>query len=123
MSGKNLRLKYEPLSIEEEELLTLVLYSRADTWLSRSERRQKDRPLHSFARLVQLSVRGVGYAMLALVPRRKKSEKVAAAARAQTAGIIIALLLAGSALSLHAQKRAMGPGVPAAASCSRGGNF
>ena len=114
LDGKNLRLKYEPLSIEEEELMTLVLYSRADTWLSRSERRQKDRPLHSFARLVQLSVRGVGYAMLALVPKRKKSDKVAAAARAQTAGIIIALLLAGGALSLHAQKRATGSGVAAA---------
>ena len=121
--GKNLRLKYEPLSIEEEELLTLVLYSRADTWLSRSERRQKDRPLHSFARLVQLSVRGVGYALLALVPRRKKSDKVAAAARAQTAGIIIALLLAGGALSLHAQKRATGPGVPAAPSAAGEGTF
>src|SRR5271154_401715 len=58
----NLRLKYEELSIEEEELLTLVLYSRADTWLSRSERRENDRPLLSFARLVRLSVRGVGYA-------------------------------------------------------------
>ena len=120
LDGKNLRLKYEPLSIEEEELMTLVLYSRADTWLSRSERRQKDRPLHSFARLVQLSVRGVGYAMLALVPKRKKSDKVAAAARAQTAGIIIALLLAGGALSLHAQKRATGAGVAAAPAAGEG---
>ena len=120
LDGKNLRLKYEPLSIEEEELMTLVLYSRADTWLSRSERRQKDRPLHSFARLVQLSIRGVGYAMLALVPKRKKSDKVAAAARAQTASIIIALLLAGGALSLHAQKRATGAGVAAAPAAGEG---
>ena len=119
--GKNLRLKYEQLSIEEEELLTLVLYSQADTWLSRSERRQKDRPLHSFARLVQLSVKGVGYALLTLVPKRKKSGSVAPATRAQTATMILVMLLAGLATSAHAQK-ATGPGV-AAVSGSGEGSF
>ena len=99
---KNLRLKFDSLSIEEEELLTLVLYSRADTWLSRSERRENDRPLRSFLRLVRLSVKGVGYALLTVVPGRKKSSPVAAGARAQTAATILALLLAGSAV-LHAQ--------------------
>ena len=111
-----LRLKYDRLSIEEEELLTLVLYSRADTWLSRSERRENDRPLRSFGRLVRLSVKGVGYALLTLVPRRRKQAAVAAGARAQTAaGIVIALVLAGSAVSLHAQKKGINPVAPAAA--------
>ena len=120
VAGKNLRLKYEELTIEEEELLTLVLYSRADTWLSRSERRQNDRPLRSFARLVQLSVRGVGYALLALIPKRKKSESVAPATRTQAAAIIIAMLLCGGAWSLHAQARAGGAPAPAAPVTSAG---
>ena len=121
--GKILRLKHEALSIAEEEMLTLVLYSRADMWLSRSERRQKDRPLHSFARLVQLSFRGVGWAILTLIPRRKKAGTVAAAARAQTASmILIAALLAGTAVSLHAQKGAQ-PARSSAAPAFSAGTF
>ena len=98
----NLRIKYNELSLEEEELLTLVLYSRADSWLSRSERREADKPLRSFARLVRLSIKGVGYALGTLIPRRKSPE-LAATARAGAAVTVVAMILAGASVMLGAQ--------------------
>ncbi len=98
-TGK-LGIKFAKLTIQEEELLTLVLYSRADTWLSRSENRQVDRPFISFLRLIKLSVRGVGYALATLIPRRKPAAAVAAGA---TAMLGLAAILTGvGASSLHA---------------------
>jgi cellulose synthase (UDP-forming) len=124
VSGANLRLKYKELSLEEEELLTLVLYSRADSWLSRSERREADRPLRSFGRLVRLSIKGVGYALGTLVPKRKTPE-LAEAVRAGTAVVVIAGLLGWASLPLQAQrvkKSAASPAVslPAATAPAEG---
>ena len=102
VKGSELRLKYDSLSIDQEELLTLVLYSRADAWLSRNENRRPDRPLHSFWRLMQLSVKGVGYALVAWIPKRKIPDAVGASAGA-TAVLLMALLL-GMGTTLHAQK-------------------
>jgi cellulose synthase (UDP-forming) len=113
--GTRLRLKYSPLSLHEEELLTLVLYSGADAWLARSERREPDQPLRSFARLMRLSVKGVGYALGTLIPRRKVAALAPASAR--TAALILAILLLG-APALRAQPRrnpAQSARVPAAA--------
>ena len=101
--GLNIRIKYEDLSLEEEELLTLVLYSRADSWLSRSERREADKPWRSFARLVRLSIKGVGHALGTLVPKRKEAE-LPAAVRAGTALLVLAMALAGAVTPLRAQK-------------------
>ena len=111
IEGKNLRLRYEPLSVEDEELLTLVLYADADAWLGRGEERQPDQPLRSFLRLVRLSVRGVGHALVDWIPRRH-SPKIAAA-RAEAATLLLAALLAGTAVTLHAQKNP--PARPASA--------
>jgi cellulose synthase (UDP-forming) len=102
--GKNLRIRYENLSLEEEELMTLVLYSRADSWLSRSERREADKPWRSFARLVSLSVKGVGHALGTLIPRKKEAE-LPAAVRAGTAMLLLAAVLCGAFTPLRAQKR------------------
>jgi cellulose synthase (UDP-forming) len=93
-----LRIHYDRLSTEDEELLTLVLFSSADAWLSRMEDRRTDRPLHSFGQLIKLGVRGVGYALGSLIPRKKAGRKIAPAG----AAIILALLLVGSTDGLHA---------------------
>ena len=103
VDGMNLRIKYDELSLEEEELLTLVLYSRADSWLSRSERREADKPFRSFARLVRLSIKGVGYALGTLIPKRKAPE-LATVARAGTAAVLFVMVLAGSVAPLRAQE-------------------
>jgi cellulose synthase catalytic subunit (UDP-forming) len=102
--GMKLQVRYTNLSLEEEELLTLVLFSGADTWLTRSETREPDRPLRSFAGLARLSVKGVAYALKALVPRRRVREQLASAG-ANAAVILLAILLGGSAINAHSQVR------------------
>jgi len=52
------RLQFDALSLEEEEALTMVLYSRADTWLGWGETREVDRPMRSMGRIFGLSMRG-----------------------------------------------------------------
>ena len=101
-NGADLRLRYERFSVEQEELMTLILYSRADTWLATSEKREVDRPLRSFARLVTLSIKGVGYALGTLIPKRTKQEPVRVSA-AGSAAAMLALFFAGAAGLLHAQ--------------------
>ena len=61
-SGR-LRLKFAPLTLAQEEELTRVLYSRADSWLNFSEHRDRDRSLQSLGLLVKLSFRGLGAAI------------------------------------------------------------
>ncbi|WP_158748829.1 UDP-forming cellulose synthase catalytic subunit [Acidobacterium sp. S8] len=102
-SGTALRVKYEELSLHEEELLTLVLYSRADSWLSRSERRVADKPWLSFLQLMRLSVRGVGYALGVLIPKRKSADAPATASA--TTAILLLALLAGACVPSLAQKK------------------
>jgi cellulose synthase (UDP-forming) len=57
-NGRTLRAQFDPLTIQEEEALTMVLYSRADTWLGWGESREADRPLYSFWRIILLSIEG-----------------------------------------------------------------
>ncbi len=40
--GSVLRLRFQPLTIAEQEVLTMVLYSRADSWLGWGESRESD---------------------------------------------------------------------------------
>jgi len=115
--GTQLRIKYENLSLEEEELLTLVLYSRADSWLSRSQRREADKPWLSFARLVKLSVKGVGHALGVLIPKKKETS-VPAAVRAGTTVLLFALALGCAFASVSAQ-----PKEPPASAVSAQGSF
>jgi len=57
-SGNRLRAEFGPLTLQEEETLALVLYSRADTWLGWGEALETDHPLKSFRRILHLSFRG-----------------------------------------------------------------
>jgi len=104
-TNKSLRIKYEAFTPEEEELMTLILYSRADTWLAQSELREVDRPLRSFAHLVALSVKGVGYALGTLLPK-KKLQQPAAVASAGSAVAMLALFLAGAQIFARAESTA-----------------
>jgi len=95
--GTNLRLMHSSLSIQQEEALTLVLFSSADSWLSRNENREPDRPLLSFWKLMKLSVKGVGYALIAWIPRRKPVQAAAA--------LVLVLLCGGFSAMLRAQTK------------------
>ena len=59
VDGRTLRAQFDPLTMQEEEALTMVLYSRADTWLGWGEAREVDQPLLSMWRILQLSVHGL----------------------------------------------------------------
>ena len=119
-NGVNLRLKYERFSIEQEEMMTLILYSRADTWLTQSAKREVDRPLHSFARLMALSVKGVGYALGTLIPKRRKASAPARVSAAGSAVAMLALLIAGAPRLLHAANIAGTPRTAAVANIGEG---
>ena len=57
--GSVLRVSFENLTIEEQEVLTIALYSRADAWLGWGESRESDNVLRSLLRIFQLSLRGM----------------------------------------------------------------
>ncbi|MGI4829582.1 MAG: UDP-forming cellulose synthase catalytic subunit [Janthinobacterium lividum] len=58
--GNVLRAHFDRLTLQEEEALTMLLYSRADTWLGWAEAREADRPLMSLWRILQLAAHGFG---------------------------------------------------------------
>ena len=59
MNGRTLRARFENLTLDHYEALTMILYARADRWLGWAEARQRDRPVRSFLRILMLSVRGL----------------------------------------------------------------
>jgi cellulose synthase (UDP-forming) len=71
-SGTELRAQFDPLTISEEETLTQVLYSRADTWLGWGEAREPDRPLRSLGRIFALSFQGFKQIGQSMIQRKPK---------------------------------------------------
>jgi hypothetical protein len=71
VEDESLRAQFDALSLAEEEALTMVLYSRADTWLGWDESRQSDHPVRSFARIVRLAGRGLRQT---IVPSRRSRD-------------------------------------------------
>src|SRR5208337_3539625 len=57
--GSVLRVRFENLSIAEQEVLTVALFSRADSWLGWGESRESDNVLRSLGRIFQISMRGM----------------------------------------------------------------
>ncbi|SNS48961.1 cellulose synthase (UDP-forming) [Granulicella rosea] len=71
----DLRAQFDPLTLQEEESLTMVLYSRADTWLGWGEAREIDRPLKSLGRILQLSIHGFARTFRGLMNTKKTPPK------------------------------------------------
>ncbi len=59
VSDNILRAKFDPLTLDQEEALAIVLYSRADTWLGWGEANEPDKPLTSLGRIFRLAFRGL----------------------------------------------------------------
>jgi cellulose synthase (UDP-forming) len=72
LNGNVLRVQFDPLNLQEEEALTMVLYSRADTWLGWGEAREPDRPLRSLGRIFRLAVNGFRQTIRVLLKRKPK---------------------------------------------------
>ena len=110
-----LRLQFEALSLLEEEMLTTILYSRADAWLNWGETREQDRPLRSLYRILKLSMRGM-WATFSMTMKRKAAQpksgpKAVGSKTGSVAGRVLPLLVC--ALTLGVVSRASHAATPA----------
>jgi cellulose synthase catalytic subunit (UDP-forming) len=103
--GSVLRVRFDSLSIAEQETLTMVLYSRADSWLGWGEARESDDVLHSLARIFQISMSGLAATFRSLfIDSKKKTKKTAALSVASTSILLLAAALTmGGAVRAAAQ--------------------
>ena len=75
--GSVLRVRFEDLTIAEQEVLTMVLYSRADSWLGWGESRESDNVLRSMGRIFQISMHGLVSTFQSLFTGKDKRAKKA----------------------------------------------
>ena len=88
--GSVLRVRFDDLSIAAQEALTMVLYSRADSWLGWGESRESDNVLHSLGRIFQISMHGLLSTFQSLfTDRDKKARKSASLSIARSAGLLL----------------------------------
>lgn len=114
-----LRLQFDPLTVAEEEMLTMVLFSRADSWLGWGESREVDRPLKSLGRIVRIAFRGLGMAIRALMPRRNTRQGKKEPLAAESLTLLLALgLLGWGGASAKAQANGASAGTAQAAATS-----
>ena len=92
--GSVLRVKFHNLSIAEQEVLTMVLYSRADSWLGWGESRESDNVLRSLQRIFQISMHGLVQTFRSLFVAPKKKAKVTRTLPATSSLILFALAVA-----------------------------
>jgi cellulose synthase (UDP-forming) len=102
ISGNVLRVQFDPLNLQEEEALTMVLYSRADTWLGWGENREPDHPLQSLGRIFWLAIFGFKQTIRGLM-KKQSSPKVSKARLASTVAPLLLLAVILGAGTLNAQ--------------------
>ncbi|MGB8847208.1 MAG: cellulose biosynthesis cyclic di-GMP-binding regulatory protein BcsB, partial [Terracidiphilus sp.] len=73
--GSVLRVSFEDLTIEEQEVLTIALYSRADSWLGWGESRESDNVLGSLGRIIQISMHGMWVTFRSIFSDRDSSDR------------------------------------------------
>ncbi|MBI1352977.1 MAG: UDP-forming cellulose synthase catalytic subunit [Acidobacteria bacterium] len=56
--GRGVRVSFEGLTLDDDQQLTRLIYSRADAWMDWDKDYERDRPLRSLAQLAGLAVRG-----------------------------------------------------------------
>jgi len=103
--GSVLRVHFGELTIAEQEVLTMVLYSRADSWLGWGESRESDDVLRSLARIFNISMHGLLSTFQSLFTSKdKRAGKSKALAVARSVVIFAsATILMGAAPSLLGQ--------------------
>jgi len=107
--GTLLRVRFEDLTIAEQEVLTMVLYSRADSWLGWGESRESDNVLRSMARIFQISMHGLASTFQSLFTgkdaRQKKGKRDRTLSIAKSTVVMaLALSLMGFSHQLHGQQ-------------------
>ncbi|MGO9796193.1 MAG: UDP-forming cellulose synthase catalytic subunit, partial [Terracidiphilus sp.] len=92
-----LRVRFDNLSIAEQEALTVALYSRADSWLGWGESRESDNVLRSLGHIFAISMRGLKDTLLSVIGREDKPARKPPSLSIVQSGII--LLLAGALIA------------------------
>jgi cellulose synthase (UDP-forming) len=101
--GSVLRVKFENLTIAEQEVLTMVLYSRADSWLGWGESRESDNVLRSLSRIFRISMHGLSMTAASLFAGNDKNKKKISTVPATTSVLLVAAMLLGGAIAGRAQ--------------------
>ncbi len=103
--GPVLRMRFENLSIAEQEVLTMILYSRADSWLGWGESRESDNVLHSLMRIFKISMHGLASTFTSLFTNAgRRGEKSTSLSIVRPAVIFLAVtFLMGGAHRVWAQ--------------------
>jgi len=94
VEGETLRAKFDSLNLQEAEALTMILYSRADTWLGPREAREPDHPMRSLGRILRLSLYGLAQTGGSWMGNPWRSRKGTAANRGLATSVVPVLLLA-----------------------------
>jgi cellulose synthase (UDP-forming) len=102
--GSVLRVHFENMTIAEQEVLTMVLYSRADSWLGWGESRESDNVLQSLGRIFKISMHGLLSTFQSLFTGKDRRVKKVKTLPAINSAIILALALTlmGTAHNLYA---------------------
>jgi cellulose synthase (UDP-forming) len=98
--GSVLRVRFENLSIAEQEVLTMVLYSRADSWLGWGESRESDNVLRSLGRIITISMHGLASTFQSLFTGKDRRPSKLSIARSALLALAMGTLAASS---LHSQ--------------------
>jgi cellulose synthase (UDP-forming) len=118
LSNNVLRLQFDPLTVAEEEMLTMVLFSRADSWLGWGEAREVDQPLRSLGRIIRIAFRGLGMAFASMKPHRNGQQSKSKKAPLTAESLILLLALGLPGWGARARAQASDANAPAAATAS-----
>lgn len=105
ISGNMLRIQFDPLTLQEEEALAMVLYSRADTWLGWGATREPDHPLQSLGRIFKLAIFGFRQTIRSVMKRQTHQK----ASKTRLATSIAPLLLFALFFGLRTLKAQTSP--------------
>ena len=101
VEGSILRVRFENLTIAEQEVLTMVLYSRADSWIDWGRARRPDNILGSLRRIFQISFQGLAQSFQTLIGARDEAAQNKSAPRSVIGPAILVLFAAMLAAPSH----------------------
>ena len=111
VEGSEMRARFGPLTLQEDEALTMLLYSRADSWLGWGEASEPDQPLRSLGRVLLLSLRGLWQTVSG--SRKRKGAAKSRLATSVVPVLLLGLLLGDSPRIAHAAQPAGAVQLPA----------
>ena len=119
--GTVMRVRFDNLSIAAQEALTMVLYSRADSWLDWGESRESDNILGSLGRIFQISMHGLASTFQSLFTNKeKRAKKASSLSIARSTGIV---LMAAAFFGFAHKASAQNPAAPAVTQNANGQNI